>query len=115
LEDLEQAAKREAAYQILALTEPEKPLFSGSHYRVIPATELNVRAIYEMDKDHVTFVDCLTARVTPWDCQEALLTLSVLEFSRLVAVGLPRRRTSGYCDTLSAVLPVPGGAANAVW
>jgi thioredoxin-related protein len=97
--DLKSRATSAAPRQILALAEPSsRSLFPGIRYQVIPLDEIGVRAQYELNPEIVTFVDCSTAR-SPWDCQEALLTLKVLGFRRLIAVDLPRRPFAGGCGT----------------
>jgi hypothetical protein len=93
--DVETECRRSGAYQILAFRAPSKPLFPGAHYTVIPPSELGVRAKYELRTQGAVFVDCSAAGVTPFMCQEALLTLSQMGFGRLFAVDLARRQSPG--------------------
>jgi hypothetical protein len=72
--------------QILALSELNKR--PGS--RVIPFSELDIRAKYELERDATTLIDCGTT-LHPWQCQEAAMDLAKARFAEVVVVGLPAR------------------------
>lgn len=85
-----------APYQILSFRQPDVPPSIRAHYKVIPPSEVAVRARYELKMDIPTFVDCDTAP-SPFFCQDILITLAKEGFSRLAAVDLPRRDASDGC------------------
>lgn len=86
---------RQPLTQILALDNSSSPPVGGLRHKVIPVSELSVRARYEMNSSYTTVVDCGVQTV--YECQEALLTLSKMGFHDLVALDLPRRKESGNC------------------
>jgi len=88
--EFERRASRLAAPQVLALRESAALPSRGIKYRMMPSSEISARAAYELHPDVATLVDCGTA-LSPWDCQEALLTLKALRFRNLIAVDLPSR------------------------
>jgi hypothetical protein len=98
--EFESRASGVASPQVLALGEcAARPSQArGIRYRMMPTNEIAVRAANELRPDLPTFVDCGTAG-SPWDCQEALLTLKALGFRNLMAVDLPRRPAPSGCGS----------------
>jgi hypothetical protein len=75
-----------AEVQLLALSELNRR--PGS--KMIPFSEMDVRAHYELDSNLVTIVDCQTT-LHPSQCQAAARMLVKSRFKKVVVAGLPKR------------------------
>lgn len=96
MEELKGAAALGRPYIALAFKKLEShPVLSVKHV-VIPDKELAVRAKYELQADVPTFVIC--GSTDAFRCQDNLITLARLGFTKLYAIGLSKRNEFPSCQ-----------------